>query len=375
MKKIVLASLIVFALFAAPALAATKSNVPAGWKPAAPAGYTPITWAQAPGIASFFRAPANNGSLDFITRIYLPQNRIEFIFSTSTPLDSGPAGADFVATDSVEQIATTSAAINSLSVASSSAAGYRNFSFARLVPETAKQLASQIKFLWDAPFFNMKSPYSDLSMALKYSVGTSTFITSGSRSVPDMQQDRRMLIINNQAGTSSISEFDAKKFVNNKIGDQAIEGFSPSVAKSDSAGGTAARLFLGVSNNGKELIIYCSQSATVGEASAALAAAGVTPVRQLEADGGGSASCGYNLPGQYFVEPNRTLPVMMGAMTILARGTVPGSSLNVRGGAGTKFKIVTKLSRGALVQVYEEKNGWYRIGANQWVLGSLIKKI
>ena len=41
--------------------------------------------------------------------------------------------------------------------------------------------------------------------------------------------------------------------------------------------------------------------------------------------------------------------------------------LNVRSGAGTNYKIVGGLKNGSKVTVYEESNGWSRIGNKQWV--------
>lgn len=43
------------------------------------------------------------------------------------------------------------------------------------------------------------------------------------------------------------------------------------------------------------------------------------------------------------------------------------SGLNVRSGPGTNYKIVDGLSKGTKVTVYEESNGWSRIGNNRWV--------
>jgi hypothetical protein len=363
MKKILLSLLIVFALSAVPTLAATKAApAKAVWKPLAPKGYSPITWASAPGIASFYQAPADSGAIDFITRIYLPQNQINFILSTSSPVVLNPAAT------STDSISSSTAKISTADISA-----FPNLSFNRLGAEVAKKIDSGIKFIWDAPFFNMKSPYSDLSMAIKYTFGTTTTISSGSRSVPDMALDRRMLIINNQTGKALIKDFDAKVFTDSKNGDQAIEGFSPAVPKSDSASGAASRLFLGVTTSSQELVVYCSQAATVKEASNALVSAGVPVGNQLEADGGGSAACGYNLPGQFFVEPTRSLPVLMGAKTILARGKVNAKTMNVRQGPGTKYPVVTQLSQGAAITAYEESNGWYRIGPGQWAIKTLIK--
>lgn len=48
------------------------------------------------------------------------------------------------------------------------------------------------------------------------------------------------------------------------------------------------------------------------------------------------------------------------------------SGLNVRKGAGTGYKIVRALPKGAKVTVYETKNGWSRIGSNEWVSSAYI---
>ena len=375
MKKIyfglLLASIL---LVATPALAASKlitAKTPTVWKPLTPDGYSPINWVKAPGITSFFKAPEDSGATDYLTRIYLPQNQIDFIISTSSPVNLNSLNSDFgsspvISVQPASLLATSSGdTLNDIS-------NFDNLSFQRLGAEVAKIVSPAIKFIWDAPFFNMKPSLTDLSLAVKYSVGTTTTITSGSRSVPDMSESRRMLIIDNQNGKASIQDFDSNIFTDNKNGDQALEGFAPTVAKTDGASNGASRLFLGVSDDNRELVIYCSQLATVNEASAALNAAGISPDHQLEADGGGSAACAYNLPGQFFVEPTRTLPLLMGAETILARGSVTAKTMNVRSGPATKYSVVGQLVKGVAIRAYEEKNGWYRIGAGQWVLKSLI---
>lgn len=381
MKKIYLGLLIVFIFSASLVFTKTAQAAKAEWKPATPDGYTPITWAKAPGIATFFKAPSGNGSIDFITRIYLPQNQIGFISTSSIPLDWGVADPNFTADITVPEpvIASTTTA-DPLTAASTTpdaagAGGFHNFAFTRLVAEAAKQTAASAKFIWNAPFFNITNHISDLSMAIKSTTGTTTLITSGSRPAADMAKERHMLIINNQTASAIIENFDPAIFVSSSAGDQALEGFAPTVAINDEPSGAAARLFLGVSTSSKELVVYCSQWATIQEASDALLAAGVPPERQLEADGGGSATCGYNLPGQFFVEPIRMLPLLMGATTIVARGTATTNGLNVRSGPSTKHSIVVKLPKGAAVQAFEEKNGWYRIGDGQWVIKTLIKKM
>lgn len=346
----------------------------ATWKPATPDGYTQITWAKAAGITTYFKAPSGNGLTDFITRIYLPQNQIGYIFNTSTePIDRGTSETTFLPNAMLNDvvIANDDNATTTESVTSTDAT-YHNYAFERLVAEGAKSIQPLAKFIWNAPFFNITNAISDLSMAIKATIGTSTLISSGSRPENDMNQDRKMLIINNKKGTAIIEDFDANKFVSSTVGDQALEGFAPTVAKSDGGNG-AARLFIGVSTSSKELIIYCSQQATVSEASEALLDAGVPVESQMEADGGGSAACGYNLPGQYFVEPSRTLPLMMGATSILARGTATTQDTNVRNGPSTKNTVVAKLKKGQAVIAYEEKNGWFRIGDGQWVKKTLIK--
>ena len=46
--------------------------------------------------------------------------------------------------------------------------------------------------------------------------------------------------------------------------------------------------------------------------------------------------------------------------------------LNVRSGAGTSYPVVKQLSNQTTVTIYETKNGWYRIGDNQWVCADYV---
>lgn len=46
---------------------------------------------------------------------------------------------------------------------------------------------------------------------------------------------------------------------------------------------------------------------------------------------------------------------------------VTASALNVRAGAGTKYKVVKVIYKNNVVTIYEERNGWSRIGNGQWV--------
>lgn len=49
------------------------------------------------------------------------------------------------------------------------------------------------------------------------------------------------------------------------------------------------------------------------------------------------------------------------------------SGLNVRSGAGTNYSIVKALPNGTKVTVYETSNGWSRIGNGQWVSAQYLK--
>ena len=357
MKKIFAITFVAISLFASPVFAAAKTTVapakPAAWKAVAPAGYSPISWAGAPGIASFFKPPADSGAIDYLTRINLRQNLINFIVSPDAEPATRPSTAPEASAGDI--------------------ASYPDLSFKRLGAEASKAIDPAIKFIWDAPFFNMGAVMSDLSMAVKYTVGGKTVVSAGTRSAVDMAQPRRMLLVNNQTGKAMIMDFDQTVFTDPKSGDLALEGFSPAVVKTDGPTAAASRLFLGVSADGQELAVYCSQSATVNEAGGALVAAGVAPDNILEADGGSSAACGYNLPGQFFVEPSRTLPLLMGAKNILKRGKITSSTANVRSGPGTKYPIVSKLSKDDAITALGELNGWYRIGDGRWVIKTLVK--
>ncbi|MBQ3421167.1 MAG: C40 family peptidase, partial [Romboutsia sp.] len=57
-------------------------------------------------------------------------------------------------------------------------------------------------------------------------------------------------------------------------------------------------------------------------------------------------------------------------------GTVTASTLNIRSGAGTKYSVVTKASKGSTVEILESSNGWYKVklsnGKIGWGSGSYI---
>ncbi|MCX6780418.1 MAG: SH3 domain-containing protein [Candidatus Magasanikbacteria bacterium] len=329
------------------------------WQATTPAGYTAMNWVKERGVSSFMKAPTGNGYLDYLTFIYLPYSQINFISSSTPPVSWGPAKAPF---DEIDPALSTTT--------------LQDWAVPKMVAEQMKIDNPNVKFLWNVPFFNITVPTTDLSLGLKNTSASGTYITSGSRPDSDMAQARKMLIINNEKFTGQISDFDENAFVSTSTGDQAVEGFSPFTFKSDGNGGATARLFLGIKNDGKELVVYCSQSATVSEASQALLDAGVPVENQMQADGGGSATCAYNLPGQYFVSPGRTLPYLMGATPILYRATVTIKDLNVRNAANAKGAVVRRLAKGVTVTIFQEKNGWARISEKQeWVSVSLLKKM
>lgn len=49
--------------------------------------------------------------------------------------------------------------------------------------------------------------------------------------------------------------------------------------------------------------------------------------------------------------------------------------LRVRKGPGLKYAVVKVLKQGTRVTVYEKKNGWGRIGTNQWCCMAYLKKV
>ncbi|MFK7786008.1 MAG: SH3 domain-containing protein [Crocinitomicaceae bacterium] len=55
-------------------------------------------------------------------------------------------------------------------------------------------------------------------------------------------------------------------------------------------------------------------------------------------------------------------------------GIVLVTKLNVRKGAGTNQPIVGSLSKNELVSIFEERNGWLKIGDDKWVSGAYISE-
>jgi uncharacterized protein (TIGR02594 family) len=72
--------------------------------------------------------------------------------------------------------------------------------------------------------------------------------------------------------------------------------------------------------------------------------------------------------------PATAAPTKPAVNTPTASGTVTASTLNVRAGAGASFEKVDTLKNGAAVQIFEEKDGWLRIGPARWVSGEFVQK-
>jgi hypothetical protein len=272
------------------ATSVSKTAVPAKtkaapWKPKTPEGYKPIKWTNAYGVSTFMKAPSSTGFIDYLTLVYLPYNQIQLI-SSPTPRIEWASGTPPLDDEAI-----------------------RNWAFTKMVTEQAKEANPKATFFWDMPFHNVTLNPTDLSFALKSKDKQGAYLTSGSRPEDDMLEPRKLLLINNKTGLATTTIFDENIFKTSKA-DQIFEGFDPMVVPRGSAT-TTARLYIGVKTNGKELVVYCSRGASPTEASGALLAAGVPLEGQIQADGGNSTTCGYNLPGQYFVEPGRMLPHLM----------------------------------------------------------------
>lgn len=266
----------------------TKIKPPPPWKPTTPTNYTPIGWVSAHGVASFTKPPRSNGFSDYLTLIYLPYNQLKFIASTTAREEWASGVFPFEDEPS------------------------RNWAFTKMTAEQAKNTTPKPSFIWGAPFHNVSIPTTDLSLALKSKDTAGTYLTSGSRPADDIALPRRMLIISNTPTTTRAQVLNFDETIFKTEGDQAVEGFDPMVLPTSTAFITA-RLYLGVKPDGKELVVYCSRAASPLEATLSLLNAGVPVENQLQVDGGLSTTCGYGLPGQYFVEPGRTLPLLMGA--------------------------------------------------------------
>lgn len=55
-------------------------------------------------------------------------------------------------------------------------------------------------------------------------------------------------------------------------------------------------------------------------------------------------------------------------------GTVSGTGVNIRSGAGTNYPSVGKVSNGQRVRIWKEENGWCMIDNGKWISGQYVKK-
>jgi uncharacterized protein (TIGR02594 family) len=80
------------------------------------------------------------------------------------------------------------------------------------------------------------------------------------------------------------------------------------------------------------------------------------------------------LTGNKAAAPVTNAPVKPPVNTPIASGKVSATQLNVRTGAAASFEKVDTLKSGAVVQIFEEKDGWMRIGPSRWVSGEFVTK-
>ncbi|MFN0014130.1 MAG: S8 family serine peptidase [Saprospiraceae bacterium] len=72
----------------------------------------------------------------------------------------------------------------------------------------------------------------------------------------------------------------------------------------------------------------------------------------------------------------QVLPSVPTAPVASRKGKVTFAFLNVRSGPSTAFAEVAKLKQGDIVNIFEtSREGWHRIAANQWVLGSYVQVV
>lgn len=62
---------------------------------------------------------------------------------------------------------------------------------------------------------------------------------------------------------------------------------------------------------------------------------------------------------------------------VLKFGYVTAQTLNIRTGPGTKFKKVNTAMLGAILRIYKEQGGWYKISKKheEWVAGNYVKDV
>ena len=63
-----------------------------------------------------------------------------------------------------------------------------------------------------------------------------------------------------------------------------------------------------------------------------------------------------------------------GNVTALYAGSVTGDDVNVRSGPGTTNNVVESMNRGQAVEVFEELNGWVRVGEGRWIRADFVRR-
>ena len=77
-----------------------------------------------------------------------------------------------------------------------------------------------------------------------------------------------------------------------------------------------------------------------------------------------------------FIQVLATTNSPIASLPATRKGKVTSSFLNVRSGPGTDKVKVAELKQGAVVSIFEtSSNGWHRIGAGQWVIGTNIQEV
>ena len=86
-----------------------------------------------------------------------------------------------------------------------------------------------------------------------------------------------------------------------------------------------------------------------------------------------SAGAGIGLAASASAAPAAAPTVALATAVRHASVSSPDGFANVRTGPGMGHGIVGSLANGSRVSVYEHRNGWSRIGVNQWVASWLLK--
>lgn len=56
----------------------------------------------------------------------------------------------------------------------------------------------------------------------------------------------------------------------------------------------------------------------------------------------------------------------------IGRAVVNENDLNVRNGAGRNFRVIDRLKKGATIEIFQKKGGWFQIDRGRWVAGEYV---